>query len=108
MMMEKTVDAAILTDSKSSVGTAHNSVSARYRYLSVYVAFRKRFTSRKLLKIIFLGRENNLADLLRKQSESFTVHRLLRLALSPFEWIHQTASSAKEKGRSETQSLRSV
>ena len=36
------VNAAILTDSKSSVDTSHNPISTRYNYLSAIVAFLKR------------------------------------------------------------------
>ena len=84
------VDMVILTDSQSSVSTAHNPVSVRYRYLSVYIALLRRMVSKKMLRVVFMRRKDNFADLLTKQSSRKVFEYLLMLALSPFVWRHDS------------------
>ena len=88
-MGEPTMDIAILTDSKSSVGTAYSPISARYRYISVTITFLKQLIAQENLKLVHLPRQNNFADLMTKQNDVQTYKMLKQLAFSPFQWTHR-------------------
>ena len=87
---ELKVQMALLTDSQSTVGTVNNPVSSRYKYLAAYITFIKSVIAREQMRVVFLRREYNFADIMTKQSSSEIFNRLWNMASSKFKWTHET------------------
>ena len=85
---EKKFETAILTDSQSTVRTVNNPVSARYKYLSAFIGFIKWAVLQFSIRVVYLNREQNFADIMTKQGscEEFTRH--WNNASSRFDWTH--------------------
>lgn len=99
---ETEVESVILTDSKASVHTVNMPVSTRYKFLSLYIHFVKQLLRQLQLKVVFVRRELNPADLLTKQNCRREFDRLWTMLLSPFRWVHvQTETVSQKRKRTE-------
>ena len=101
---EGEMETTILTDSLSSVRTSHNPTSMRYRYLLVYLSFLRQLVKDKVLRVLFLKRIQNFADLVTKQATLKEFLSLSKLAFGPFHWQHKVEDKpvVLKKARSET------
>ena len=93
---ETRVQNVILTDSSSSLNTVHNPVSARYKFLAVQIFFLKQQIRLGMMKLFFMPRNLNIADLMTKQNTTKEYLRLWKLAKSPFLWVHETTRDARQ------------
>ena len=78
----------ILTDSSSSVRTLEKSTQALQKHLGVYVHYLKELKERIGLKVIFIKRNENIADLQTKQPSKNDFIRTVKKLQEPFEWRH--------------------
>ena len=85
---ERNVQSTILTDSSSSINTVYNPVSARYKFLAVRIHFLKQQVQIGKIRVIYMRRWYNLADLMTKQNSPQEFSRLWTMAQSPFRWVH--------------------
>ena len=79
----------ILTDSESSVNTLHKPVSEQYKYIAVPIHFVKEKIEHKQVKVVYIKRNQNSADLLTKQADLKTFQQLWTAVSTPFQWIHK-------------------
>ena len=88
---------SVLTDSAASIQTVHNAVSPRYKFLGIYIWFLKQLIKMVGLKLYFLNRSLNFADLLTKQSATHIFLNLWNQAQPPLQWKHQVFQSREEQ-----------
>lgn len=78
----------ILTDSLSSVQTLGKPVSELQKHLSVYIHFLKENIQNKMVKVVFVNRSQNIADIQTKQGTKKEFQSLWKAAQEPLTWKH--------------------
>ena len=79
---------AILTDSITTVNTLEKPTQKEQKHLSVYIAYLKDLVLRLPLKLLFIKRDFNLADIMAKQGSTQDFVRFVKMLQEPFEWRH--------------------
>ncbi len=91
-------DPVLLTDSASCVRTIQKSTQADQKHLGVYVHYLKELKAEIGLKIYYIPREENLADMFTKQVSTKEFISICKKLSEPFEWIHVSLENkSKEK-----------
>ncbi len=78
----------ILTDSITTVNTLEKPLQKEQKHLSVYIAYLKELINRLPLKLLFIKREFNIADLMAHQSSTQDFIKMVQQLQQPFEWRH--------------------
>ena len=80
----------ILTDSKSSVNALESNIAQGLKHLSIYVKFLKDMVENKLLRVLYICRDKNIADMMVKQQPLKIFRESLDALKEPFLWREVT------------------
>jgi len=84
---------AILTDSITSVNTLEKPIQRKQKHLSIYIAYVKQLQDKLGLKLLYINRKFNIADIMVKQGVTKEFISMVKQLQEPFFWRHITLYS---------------